>query len=150
MRHAPLRLLSHEHQERPQKLLIISRLLVDLQTLWANTVHLQAPRRAQEADQKGLGPLDMFPLLPSLAQHFAILVVFVFFVYDFVFVKTIKKTGDFLWKSADQNIIDKYGPNGISKIIKLISNKAVKLQSGYIFDYAFIMLIGFSLLFAIA
>ncbi len=67
-------------------------------------------------------------------------------IYDFVFVKTIKKTGDFLWKSADQNIIDKYGPNGISKIIKLISNKAVKLQSGYIFDYAFIMLIGFSLL----
>ena len=42
--------------------------------------------------------------------------------------------------------IDKYGPDGISKIIKLISDKAVKLQSGYIFDYAFVMLLGFSLL----
>ena len=67
-------------------------------------------------------------------------------IYEFIFVKPIKKTGNFLWKSGDENIIDKYGPNGISKIIKLISIKAVKLQSGYIFDYAFIMLIGFSLL----
>ena len=67
-------------------------------------------------------------------------------IYEFIFVKPIQKTGNFLWKSGDQNIIDKYGPNGISKIIKLISDKAVKLQSGYLFDYAFIMLIGFSLL----
>ena len=44
-----------------------------------------------------------------------------------------------------KQLID-YGPDGISKIIKIISNKAIKLQSGYIFDYAFVMLIGFSLL----
>ena len=67
-------------------------------------------------------------------------------LYEIIFVKPLKKTGEFLWKSGDEKTIDKYGPNGISKIIKIISNKATKLQSGYIFDYAFVMLLGFSLL----
>jgi len=67
-------------------------------------------------------------------------------IYEKFFVKPIKKLGTFLWKSGDEKTIDKYGPDGISKIIKLISDKAVKLQSGYIFDYAFVMLLGFSLL----
>ena len=65
--------------------------------------------------------------------------------YEKIFVNPLKKFGTFLWKSGDEKTIDKYGPDGISKIIKLISSKAVKLQSGYIFDYAFVML-GFSLL----
>ena len=42
----------------------------------------------------------------------------------------------FFWKIGDEKTINKYGPDGISKIIKIISSKAVKLQSGYIFDYA--------------
>ncbi len=67
-------------------------------------------------------------------------------IYEKIIVEPIKKIGKFLWRSGDENIIDKYGPDGISKIVKLISNKAIKLQSGYIFDYAFVMLIGFSLL----
>tara|TARA_Y100000590_G_scaffold67047_1_gene72710 strand:- start:329 stop:2239 length:1911 start_codon:yes stop_codon:yes gene_type:complete len=67
-------------------------------------------------------------------------------VYEKIFVKPMKKLGAFLWKSGDEKTIDRYGPDGISKIIKLISNKATKLQSGYIFDYAFAMLLGFSLL----
>ena len=67
-------------------------------------------------------------------------------IYDFIFVKPIKKVGLFFWKIGDVKTIDRYGPDGVSKIIKLISNKATKLQSGYIFDYAFVMLIGFSLL----
>ena len=67
-------------------------------------------------------------------------------IYEKIFVKPLKKLGSFLWKSGDEKTIDRYGPDGISKIIKLISNKAVKLQTGYVFDYAFVMLIGFSLL----
>ena len=67
-------------------------------------------------------------------------------IYEKFFVKPTKKLGTFLWKSGDEKTIDRYGPDGISKIIKLISDKAVKLQSGYIFDYAFVMLLGFSLL----
>ena len=67
-------------------------------------------------------------------------------IYDFVFVKPIKALGSFLWKSGDIKTIDRFGPDGISKIVKFISSKATKLQTGYIFDYAFVMLLGFSLL----
>ncbi len=66
--------------------------------------------------------------------------------YDFIFVNPIKKIGLFFWKKGDKNTIDRFGPDGISKIIRLISNKAVQFQSGYIYDYAFVMLIGLSLL----
>ena len=67
-------------------------------------------------------------------------------LYETVFVKPIKIAGSFLWKKGDQNTIDRYGPDGFSKIIKYISNKAVKFQSGYIYDYAFVMLLGLSFL----
>ena len=57
-----------------------------------------------------------------------------------------KKLGSFFWKSGDQKTIDRYGPDGISQLIKTISYKASKFQTGYLFDYAFVMLLGFSLL----
>ena len=66
--------------------------------------------------------------------------------YDAVFVKPIKKLGSFFWKSGDQKTIDRYGLDGISQLIKTISYKASKFQTGYLFDYAFVMLIGLSLL----
>ena len=66
-----------------------------------------------------------------------------------LFVIPTKKIGSFLWKSGDIKTIDRYGPDGISKIIKIISDKSIKFQSGYIYDYAFIMLIGLSLLLTI-
>ena len=67
-------------------------------------------------------------------------------LYDLIFVKPIKKVGLFLWKKGDQNFIDRFGPEGITKIIKILSNKAVQFQSGYIYDYAFVMLVGLSAL----
>ncbi len=67
-------------------------------------------------------------------------------IYELILVNPIKKIGYFLWKKGDENTIDRFGPNGISKIVKSISNKAVQFQSGYIYDYAFVMLIGLSLL----
>ncbi len=70
-------------------------------------------------------------------------------VYDLIFVKPIKSIGSFLWKSGDVKTIDRLGPDGISKIIKIISKKSTKFQSGYIYDYAFVMLIGLSLLLTI-
>ena len=66
--------------------------------------------------------------------------------YDFIFVNPSKKIGSFLWKKIDVSIIDKFGPDGISQLIKNFSIKAVKFQSGFIYQYAFVMLIGFSLL----
>jgi NADH-quinone oxidoreductase subunit L len=67
-------------------------------------------------------------------------------LYEFIFVKPLKLAGSFLWKRGDQNTIDRYGPDGFSKIIKYFSDKAVKFQSGYIYDYAFVMLLGLSFL----
>jgi len=67
-------------------------------------------------------------------------------LYDFIFVNPIKKLGTFLWRKGDVDIIDRYGPDGISKLIQTISSKAVNFQSGYLYHYAFVMLIGFSLL----
>jgi len=67
-------------------------------------------------------------------------------LYDLIFVKFIKKAGNFLWKKIDGAIIDRFGPDGISKLIKILSLKAVKFQSGHIYQYAFVMLIGFSII----
>ena len=65
-------------------------------------------------------------------------------IYDYMFVRPSKRLGNFFWKSIDIKTIDRFGPDGISNLIKKLSNKAVKLQSGYIYQYAFIMLVGFS------
>ena len=62
--------------------------------------------------------------------------------YEFLFVKPAKVFGNFLWSKGDEKIIDGYGPNGFAKIIKIISDKAVLFQSGYLYHYAFVILIG--------
>ena len=67
-------------------------------------------------------------------------------LYEAIFVKTSKKLGLFLCKFFDLKIIDGFGPDGISTLIKKFSVKANKFQSGFIYQYAFIMLIGFSAL----
>ncbi len=67
-------------------------------------------------------------------------------LYEKVFVSPAKKIGSFFWKKGDIGIIDKFGPDGISKLVKIISNKTGRLQTGFIYDYAFVMLLGLSIL----
>tara|TARA_B100000700_G_scaffold329652_1_gene452179 strand:+ start:5968 stop:7881 length:1914 start_codon:yes stop_codon:yes gene_type:complete len=67
-------------------------------------------------------------------------------IYDFIFIKTSKNIGLFFWKKIDLRFIDRFGPDGVSGIIKNFSSLAVKFQSGFIYQYAFIILLGFSLL----
>ena len=66
-------------------------------------------------------------------------------LYQYIFVNFSKKIGMFFWKKIDLDVIDKFGPDGISNLIKKFSLKAVKFQSGFIYQYAFVMLIGFSI-----
>ncbi len=66
-------------------------------------------------------------------------------LYQFILINPSKKLGIFLWKKIDLAFIDKFGPDGISSLIKSFSFKAVKFQSGFVYQYAFVMLIGFSL-----
>jgi len=67
-------------------------------------------------------------------------------LYDALIVKPSKNLGLFLWKFFDIKLIDGFGPDGISTFIKKCSLKANKFQSGYIYQYAFVMLLGFSAL----
>ena len=63
-------------------------------------------------------------------------------LYDYLFVKNFIKFGNYFWKKGDEGTIDRFGPNGISNLVKNISSKSIIIQSGYIYHYAFAMLIG--------
>ncbi len=63
-------------------------------------------------------------------------------LYDAVFVRPAFALGRGLWKGGDGALIDGVGPDGIAAATLRITRGAVRLQSGYIFHYAFAMLIG--------
>ena len=67
-------------------------------------------------------------------------------LYNLIFVDPIKKIGLFFWKKGDVNTIDRYGPDGFSRLIKIISTKVINFQTGYLYHYAFVMLVGISIL----
>ena len=67
-------------------------------------------------------------------------------IYDFIFTRPVKAIGSFFWHKGDIKFIDGYGPNGFAKIIKIISERAVLFQSGYLYHYAFVILIGLTIL----
>ncbi|WP_374830262.1 NADH-quinone oxidoreductase subunit L [Paenochrobactrum pullorum] len=63
-------------------------------------------------------------------------------LYDFLFVRTARGLGRFFWKVGDGWLIDGFGPNGISARVLNITNRVVKMQTGFLYHYAFAMLIG--------
>src|ERR1700710_895856 len=63
-------------------------------------------------------------------------------LYDFIFVRPAKWLGRFLWKKGDGFVIDGFGPDGVSARVLDITRNVVKLQTGYLYHYAFAMLIG--------
>ena len=67
-------------------------------------------------------------------------------LYDLLFIKSSKYVGIFFWKVIDVRFIDRFGPDGISNLVKKLSIKASKFQSGFIYQYAFMILLGFSAL----
>jgi NADH-quinone oxidoreductase subunit L len=67
-------------------------------------------------------------------------------LYNLIFVQFSKKIGLYFWKVFDVKIIDRFGPDGISSLIKNLSIKASKFQTGFIYQYAFMILLGFSAL----
>ena len=91
----------------------------------------------------------LIPSLPSLISNTFSPLYNLFFnkwyfdeIYDYLFVKSFVKIGIVFWKKGDENTIDRYGPNGVSKLVKNISSKSIIIQSGFIYHYAFAMLIG--------
>ena len=63
-------------------------------------------------------------------------------LYDFLFVRPSKWLGRFLWKKGDGLVIDGFGPDGVSARVVDVTNRVVRLQTGYLYHYAFAMLIG--------
>ena len=63
-------------------------------------------------------------------------------LYDFLFVRPAFALGRMFWKGGDGAIIDGLGPDGISARVLDVTRGAVRLQSGFIYQYAFAMLLG--------
>jgi NADH-quinone oxidoreductase subunit L len=63
-------------------------------------------------------------------------------IYDFIFVRLMLWLGRLLWKGGDGWLIDGFGPDGVSARVLDVTRNVVRLQSGYLYHYAFAMLIG--------
>jgi NADH-quinone oxidoreductase subunit L len=63
-------------------------------------------------------------------------------LYDLIFVRPAKWLGYTLWKKGDGFVIDGFGPDGVSARVLDVTRNVVKLQTGYLYHYAFAMLIG--------
>jgi len=63
-------------------------------------------------------------------------------LYNLIFVKSFRGIGTFLWQRGDVKTIDAYGPDGVAKVIKNLSDRASSVQSGYLYHYATVILIG--------
>ena len=63
-------------------------------------------------------------------------------IYDFLFVRPALWLGRLLWRGGDGWLIDGFGPDGVSARVIDVTNRVVRLQSGYLYHYAFAMLVG--------
>lgn len=63
-------------------------------------------------------------------------------LYDFLFVRPAKAMGNLLWKIGDVIIIDGGGPNGAAWLSQKFSVGVSRIQSGLVYSYAFVMLLG--------
>ncbi|MFD1190582.1 NADH-quinone oxidoreductase subunit L [Phenylobacterium conjunctum] len=63
-------------------------------------------------------------------------------LYEATFVRLTKFLGDLFWKGGDQKIIDGLGPDGVSAVSYALGRRTGKLQSGFLYHYAFVMLLG--------
>ncbi len=70
-------------------------------------------------------------------------------LYYKFFVRPLYDLGKFLWFRIDQGLIDKFLPNGSASIVSSLAERCKKIQTGFIFDYTFIIITGFTLFISI-
>jgi NADH-quinone oxidoreductase subunit L len=63
-------------------------------------------------------------------------------LYDATFVRGAQMLGDLFWKGGDQKIIDGLGPDGVSAVSYAVGRRTGRFQTGYVYHYAFVMLVG--------
>ena len=124
-----------KHESIPLWFLLITPILVLISIPISFYLYILKPKILEDFKNTNM-PLYNFLLNKWYVDEF----------YEKVFVNPAKKIGSFFWKKGDVGIIDRFGPDGISKLVKIISNKTARLQTGFIYDYAFVMLLGLSIL----
>ena len=63
-------------------------------------------------------------------------------LYDAIFVRPAMALGRFFWKRGDEQTIDRFGPHGAAVVVGLGNRVTARVQSGYVYSYALVMLIG--------
>jgi NADH-quinone oxidoreductase subunit L len=63
-------------------------------------------------------------------------------LYDKIFVRPAFYLGRQLWKVGDGTLIDGVGPDGIASAVRHLARRAAAIQTGYLYHYAFGMMIG--------
>ncbi|MBI1362589.1 MAG: NADH-quinone oxidoreductase subunit L [Proteobacteria bacterium] len=63
-------------------------------------------------------------------------------LYDLLFVRTARALGLMLWRRGDENTINRFGPDGMAYVTTRGSEALRRLQTGYIYHYAFILIVG--------
>ena len=63
-------------------------------------------------------------------------------LYDLVFVRPAQWIGRLFWKRGDEGTIDRFGPDGVAAVVAGGSRLTARLQSGYVYTYALVMLLG--------
>ena len=63
-------------------------------------------------------------------------------LYNLLFVRPAFALGRLFWKAGDEGIIDRFGPNGSAWVVAFGSRIAGRMQTGYVYTYAFVMLVG--------
>ncbi len=67
-------------------------------------------------------------------------------LYDILFVRPAFWLGNLFWKGGDRGTIDRFGPDGVAAFVLDVTSRVVRLQSGYLYHYAFAMLVGVAVL----
>jgi NADH-quinone oxidoreductase subunit L len=135
---------------------------------WGKSIEILQTHAAMEGGEVLPAALEYLPLIVGVA---GILLAYIFYVaspslpgklaralkwpyefilnkwyfdelYDAIFVKPIFAIGWGLWKGGDGATIDGLGPNGVAAVTQGLSKRVARLQTGYIYHYAFAMLIG--------
>ncbi|MBK6493247.1 MAG: NADH-quinone oxidoreductase subunit L [Sphingomonadales bacterium] len=63
-------------------------------------------------------------------------------LYDLLFVRPSLWIGRQFWQRGDIGTIDRFGPHGAAELVQQGSKLAARFQSGYLYSYAFVMLLG--------
>lgn len=98
-----------------------------------------AAKHIRNVEETGGGPLYNFLLNKWYIDE----------LYDVTIVKGARKLGDIFWKIGDVKIIDGLGPNGVAAFAAGAAKRLSKIQSGFLYHYAFVMLIGVAAIIAL-